>query len=566
MRNDEGGPVAHQVGECLLHEPLGFGVERRGRFVEDEDRRVLEDRPRDRQPLPLPAGQALAAFADPRIVLLRQLDDELVRVSGTSRRLDVGRTRPGRPVGDVARDALVEKDGLLRHDADLRAQGLERHIADVDAVHQDHSRRHVEESGDQVHERGLAGAAQPDDRNHLPGLHREGHVTQHVTCRAVLVLEAHVPELDPAPQRHERSRPWTLGDLGVRVEQLENPFRRGDRLLQVRIDAAELLDRTVHHESRDDEREEVALRHATGADPVAPVPDQRHDSDAAEKLHERRQHRHRARHLQIGPIQPLGGPPESRRFVGFGAERLDDAMARERFDGDVGEVRELFLDAATRAPDSLAEPHQRVDHDRRAGDDDEREPGVVVEHQGRKPHDGEPFAQEVPDGLRHRQLDLLDVVGDPRQQLTARPPAEEARRLIQDVPEQLVAQVPDHSLPHVGHQIGREVRPEALEEVDHQDRDAPGAQIDAHAGERQVEAVAEDAVEERLDEGDEPGRRRGVEQHGHDSRGEAPPIGTRVGEQPRKRAHSVRSGRDIRPSPWRTREGGRRASATRSRR
>ncbi len=55
---------AHEVGERVLHEQLRLGVERRGRFVEHEQRTVLEDRARDRQPLALAAGQPLAALAD----------------------------------------------------------------------------------------------------------------------------------------------------------------------------------------------------------------------------------------------------------------------------------------------------------------------------------------------------------------------------------------------------------------------------------------------------------------------------------------------------------------------
>ena len=54
-----------------------------------------------------------------------------------------------------------------------------------------------------------------------------------------------------------------------------------------------------------------------------------------------------------------------------------------------------------------------------------------------------------------------------------------------------------------------------------------------------VEPVGQHRVHQRLDQGDEAGRRRGVEQHRRDRRGKAPAIRARVGEQPRERAHSV---------------------------
>ena len=52
--------------ERRLDQALGLGVERRGRLVEDQDRRILEDRARDRDPLPLAARQTDAALADDR--------------------------------------------------------------------------------------------------------------------------------------------------------------------------------------------------------------------------------------------------------------------------------------------------------------------------------------------------------------------------------------------------------------------------------------------------------------------------------------------------------------------
>ena len=51
---------------------LALGVERRGRFVEQQDRPVGENRAGDRQPLPLAAGQPDAALAQEARVALGQ--------------------------------------------------------------------------------------------------------------------------------------------------------------------------------------------------------------------------------------------------------------------------------------------------------------------------------------------------------------------------------------------------------------------------------------------------------------------------------------------------------------
>ncbi len=44
-----------ELVERLLHEPLGLRVERARRLVEHEDRRIAQDRARDRDALLLPA-------------------------------------------------------------------------------------------------------------------------------------------------------------------------------------------------------------------------------------------------------------------------------------------------------------------------------------------------------------------------------------------------------------------------------------------------------------------------------------------------------------------------------
>ena len=68
---------------------------------------------------------------------------------------------------------------------------------------------------------------------------------------------------------------------------------------------------------------------------------------------------------------------------------------------------------------------------------------------------------------------------------------EERGRLAEDVAEQHVAQIADDALPDVGHQIPREIRADALDEVDDEDRD-----------DRRDQALARRAalVEDRLDQ------------------------------------------------------------------
>src|ERR1043165_354057 len=80
VRDDERGVALGDTVELGLYRLLRFRIERRGRFVEDEDARFLEDRPGDRDTLLLPARELEPALADARLVTVRQRADEIVYV------------------------------------------------------------------------------------------------------------------------------------------------------------------------------------------------------------------------------------------------------------------------------------------------------------------------------------------------------------------------------------------------------------------------------------------------------------------------------------------------------
>src|SRR5215467_8983314 len=119
MSNYKGGAADHEIGEGLLDQHFGFGVELGSRFIEDENGRVLQYGARNRNALTLTAAQAHAALADDRIVALWKFSNEIVRESSTSGSHDLFFRSVREAVTDVVPDCVVEQDILLSDHSQL---------------------------------------------------------------------------------------------------------------------------------------------------------------------------------------------------------------------------------------------------------------------------------------------------------------------------------------------------------------------------------------------------------------------------------------------------------------
>src|SRR5688500_9636163 len=63
VSDEEGGPAGREPIDRLEDARLGLDVDRAGRLVEDQDRRVAQECARDRDALALASGEEHAAFA-----------------------------------------------------------------------------------------------------------------------------------------------------------------------------------------------------------------------------------------------------------------------------------------------------------------------------------------------------------------------------------------------------------------------------------------------------------------------------------------------------------------------
>ena len=231
-----------QAAQCFVDPRFDVDVDGARRVVENQDRRVEQQRARDGDALTLTARERVAALADDGVVALGQAHDELVRVGRAGRGLDSSNRGVGSAVGDVVADRDRKEERLVEDDADVRAKRAERHVADVVAVDLDGAGGDVIEARQQPRDGRLARPGAPDERDGLAG--RDVGVKVAEDLGAVVVREGHVVEVDRAPDVEEVVGAGTVDDLGILVEDLEDAARAGLRPLSHHHELAE------HHEGR----------------------------------------------------------------------------------------------------------------------------------------------------------------------------------------------------------------------------------------------------------------------------------------------------------------------------
>ena len=127
MRDHDGGAVLAEMLDRLLHGLFGFRIERRGGLVEQDDRRVADQRPGHRDALALAARQLRAEFADRRVVAEREAGDEIMGAGGLRRGDDLVLGGADLAEADIGADGVAEQIDVLADIGGLAAQRAARH-------------------------------------------------------------------------------------------------------------------------------------------------------------------------------------------------------------------------------------------------------------------------------------------------------------------------------------------------------------------------------------------------------------------------------------------------------
>ena len=213
VRDDDCCPPSHQRPERALDQRFALGIERARRFVEDQNRRVLQDRARDRDALALAARELDAALTHECVVAVGQRLDELcgVRERCGTPNLLVGGVRPRE--ADVVRDRAVEHRGILRHIRYDLAQRRLRDVGDRLAADEDLAALDVLESEQESRDGGLAAAGASDEPELRPRRHGERELFEQERLLRRMP-EADVTQFDAVVPWRERNRRADILDRG----------------------------------------------------------------------------------------------------------------------------------------------------------------------------------------------------------------------------------------------------------------------------------------------------------------------------------------------------------------
>ena len=524
MGDHQRGATHLDAVQLGLDGAFGLGIQRRGGLVEDQDARVLEDRPGDGHPLLLATGELQAALAHRGLVTVRQAFDEAVDVRGACGGLDLFPRRLGAAVADVVVDAVVEQHRVLRNDADGAAQRGLGQLAQVVAVDGDAPLADVIEAVQQARQGGFARTRMADHRHGAAGGNLEVHAVQDLPAR--VVAEAHALEAHGGPAAVQGHGIRRVLHILALVEQAEQAFHVGQRLFHFAVHHAEQEQRRGQLQQVGVDQHQVADRHAAGHHAGGGQPHHRGDADGNDRRLTQVEHRQAGGGLDLGFFQGAQVLVVTRGLVGLVVEVLDRLVVEQRIHRAlVGTGIGLHRGAVVAgAPFGNAEGPHRVGHQRGQGHGGEAPVIDPDQHHGDQQH----FQQDRDDRIQgpvqqvgDRRAAALHIAGHP-----AGAPAEvklQAQRV----------QVAEHLQRHLPRSARHDPGEHHLAQLGEQrDADARGAVGEQQADRQQQQAgfdveVVDDVLENE--------RHQQVEQLGGEHQAQrqqdAADVGLEIGQQ-----------------------------------
>ena len=437
--DDERRAVLRQLVERMLNFRLGQAVQRRGRLVQDQHRRVFQENARDGDALLLSAGQECAAFADVGVEAVRHCQNVVVNFRPFRGLHDLVHRRVGPSVADVFQNGVGKQKYLLLHDADVLAQAVLRQIAHVMAVYQNGAIGHVVKARDELAERGLAAAGWADDRDGLTRLDVQRHAVQNV--QLLFICERHVLHVDPALDVVQLQRVRLVLQHRLRAHDLQ---KAGEARRAVCKQLGEVGQPPDGVDERGDvkaEGDQVDVIHIVLHDEHAAHRDDRHGKHGDEQLHHGVEQTHLLVEHALGGLIHIVRAAEFFLLQILAGKRLGCAHTGEA-GLDVGVDRAGFLlDEAGGLAHGAAAAHDDDEKDRDHDAHDQRQPPFDREHDGQRARDGDHRDEDILRAVVRQLCDLKEVGGQAAHELAGAVAVVEVEAQLLHVREQRVADI-----------------------------------------------------------------------------------------------------------------------------
>ena len=272
MRDGDHRPPLPHLQQAVLNVPLGLGIQSRGRLVQNQDRRVFQQGPRNADPLLFAARQLQPALADLGRIAVRQAHHEIMDLGRLGRGIHLVAAGIRVAIGDVVIDGVVEQNGILRHNPDHLVQRGLRHIADVLPVNPDRPGIHLVKPEQQPPDGRFSRPRRPDQRNPLPRPDPDRNPLQDLAVGVIAKLDAVKHHL---ARRHlQRGRVWRIDNLGGLAQQTKHLAHIDQSLPDFAVNRAKETQRqrNLHHIGIDHHK-------IANSEPPRLHPDRRHHHD-----------------------------------------------------------------------------------------------------------------------------------------------------------------------------------------------------------------------------------------------------------------------------------------------
>ena len=133
-RRENHRPPACDAQQIGAHNRFALRIERAGSLVEDQDPRVVDQRPCDRKPLALSARQVGRTLFDVGLISVGHAFDEFFGTREPCRLHRIRERQAGTPGNDVVPYRTAEQEVVLQHHAEVLSQMAQVDIAQIGSV------------------------------------------------------------------------------------------------------------------------------------------------------------------------------------------------------------------------------------------------------------------------------------------------------------------------------------------------------------------------------------------------------------------------------------------------